>query len=288
MQLRIRHRTRYLFSAPARSNAIELRLSPEETYRQKPGPCSIEVTPVAPLDSARDLFGNLVHSFEVEEVNGELLIEAVSLAETLDCSTLFEQSKDIALLEIAEVEQADVSVHEFLTDSTFVKIEPELWREAVDVRSECPATYGAVVKALSDHIFDSCRYEDQVIHTMTTSGEVQQRKYGTCQDFSHLLTGYCRALGIPARYISGYLWDPGLSEGHPEFTGAEVSHAWVEVFVPGLDWIGIDPTNRKWVDEHYVSVAFGRDYHDVAPIRGSLQGGGKRRSLEVSVEVEAI
>jgi len=291
MQLRVSHITRYLYSMAARYNQNELRLAPEETHRQRPGSLTISVSPYTELDTTRDLFGNLVHSFEVEEAHGELVIDAVSEVETLDTTHLHEEAMKVPLRKVGELEEEEASVHEFLTDSTFVKRDPVIWREAVDIKADCSPTYGAVVRAMSEFIFKHCHYDEaKLVHCMTSAMEVQQCRSGTCQDFSHLLVAYCRALGIPARYISGYLYDPGLEdEGvNPEWIGAGVSHAWVEFFVPGLEWVGIDPTNNCWVNEHHVSVAFGRDYHDVAPIRGSLQGGGKNRKLEVGVEVVRI
>lgn len=290
MQLRVIHTTKYTYSMVARANANELRLLPEENYRQRPGTASISVSPQpdTEIETTRDLFGNLVQTFEIEGPHGELWIQSESVTETLDCARLHQKAMEVPLQDALDVEQLDVSVHQFLTDSTFVQKDPATWREALDVKSECAPTYGALVEGLSEYIFKSCKYEDKAIHTMTTASEVQRCKAGTCQDFSHLLVGYCRALGMPARYISGYLFDPGLESGHPDYVGAEISHAWVEVFVPGLEWVGIDPTNKMWIDEHYISVAFGRDYHDVAPIRGSLQGGGKKRTLEVAVEVRAV
>tara|TARA_R110002096_G_scaffold203718_2_gene389026 strand:- start:11062 stop:11934 length:873 start_codon:yes stop_codon:yes gene_type:complete len=287
MRLKIFHRTTYTYGLPARSNINELRLAPEETHRQQPGPLQIRVTPNSELDEARDLFGNLVHSFEVEEKHATLEIIAESEVQTHFDPTLPEMAHQIELPDSPEIE--DDLVHDFLVDCTFVERNTAIWREAVDIRLNCEATYGSVVQGLSDFIFESCTYREQIVHLMTTAAEVQSEKIGTCQDFAHLLLAYCRALGIPARYISGYLYDPGIEAAtQPEFIGAESTHAWVEVYVPQVGWIGIDPTNRRWVDEHYVTVAFGRDYHDVAPVRGSLLGGGRRRTIDVEVAVKAL
>ncbi|MEM1296982.1 MAG: transglutaminase family protein [Verrucomicrobiota bacterium] len=287
MRLKIFHRTTYSYSLPARSNINELRLAPEETQRQEPGPLEIRVNPDSSLQEARDLFGNLVHSFEVEEKHAKLEIIAESEVTTNSDAALPARAGQIELPKSPEFE--DELVHEFLVDCTFVERNTEMWREAIDIRLNCEPTYGSIVEGLSNFIFDSCTYRDQVVHRMTSAAEVQQDKIGTCQDFAHLLLGYCRSLEIPARYVSGYLHDPGIDEGEqPEFIGAEATHAWVDVFVPQVGWVGIDPTNRCWINDHYVTVAFGRDYHDVAPVRGSLLGGGRRRSIDVEVAVKAL
>ena len=291
MRFSITHTTTYFYSAPARSNMNELRLAPEENSRQTPGDLRIQLEPGAELKESRDLFGNLVHFFEVEDIHDKLVIHAETEVETHSALSLAEQALTIPLPDLDNPRSdrgADDLVKEFVGDSTFVKKNPETWREAVDLLLDCDQTWGGVIKKLSDHIFDDCTYEEQLVHNMASSMDVQRDKCGTCQDFSHLFLAYARALNLPSRYVSGYLYDPGLdSESDAEFIGTGATHAWPEVHVPELGWIGIDPTNKRWVDDHYVSVSFGRDYHDVAPIRGSLIGGGRDRSLEVAVRVSA-
>ncbi len=288
MRLKVTHRTTYCYSSPAWSSQNELRLAPEQNLRQVPDQLELTTAPGAKLSEMRDLFGNLVHSFEVEEKHETLSILAESNVTTQEIPFLTHQAKNVPLSETAPIEDHE-ELHEFLVDSTFVKSDQAIWRDAIDIHLNCGSTYGIVIEALSDHIFENYEYRDQKVHTMTTASQVRQNGGGTCQDFSHLLLGYCRALGIPGRYLSGYLYDPGLDGKHaPELIGAESTHAWVEVYVPGVGWVGIDPTNQCWVDERYVSLAYGRDYHDVAPVRGSLLGGGKHRTLEVEVKVNAL
>ncbi|MEM7013135.1 MAG: transglutaminase family protein [Verrucomicrobiota bacterium] len=295
MHLEVVHTTRYQYSQPAWSNINELRLSPEETKRQSPGEVSIKVHPSPGNEpkTSRDMFGNLVHLFEIEEMHSELEITSQSSVETRSNPDLVERAHDVPLAALAAAEESDPFVHDFLSNSTFIPRDPEVWREAIDAKENAETqSVGSVVEQLSNHIFESCYYDDsQLISGQHTSSDVRQTRKGACQEFAHLLIGYCRELGIPARYISGYLFDPGLSRAEPEFVGAQLSHAWVEVYIQdalGNEWLGIDPTNRKWVDEQYVSVALGRDYFDVAPVKGTLIGGGKRRSLDVKLEVRQV
>ncbi len=291
MLLSISHRSTFSYSLPARSNINELRLSPDETARQLPGVCelSIDPEPEAALMVSRDLFGNLVHAFEIERKHAQLEVVASSQVETKATN----EQNVMAMERTLDVDQAksDDSLFEYLTDSRYVQKSPEIWREAVDVSLNQEQTWGAVMKGLSDHIFASCQWTAQMIHRATTAAEVCDSRKGTCQDFTHLLLGYCRALGIPGRYVSGYLYDPGreqMDEAEASFIGSEVSHAWVEFYTPEVGWVGIDPTNACWVDEHYVTLAKGKDYGDVAPIRGNLLGGGKKRSLDVEVVVKRL
>ena len=286
MRLKTFHRTTYLYSLPARSSINELRLSPEENDRQKPKSQRLTIEPATELQESRDLFGNLTHTFEVEERHEQLSILVESEVETNNSDDLHQKAMEVPLSEKILGEQKDPSLYEFLSEGQYVQRDPETWREALDIRERCDQTYGGFIKSLSDFIFENCTYKEQLIHGMKSCSEVQKTKVGTCQDFSHLMLGYCRALGIPARYLSGYLYDPGIEEeSDPSLIGAEYIHAWVEAHVPGLGWLGIDPTNQRWVDEHYISLAFGKDYHDVAPIRGSLLGGGKKRDLKVELSV---
>jgi transglutaminase-like putative cysteine protease len=108
-------------------------------------------------------------------------------------------------------------------------------------------------------------------------------KMGVCQDFTHVMIGMCRAIGIPARYVSGYLY----SGSHGSLVGAQASHAWCEVYLPHGGWVGFDPTNATLADSRYVKVAVGRDYDDVTPIQGTYHGSG-HNWMEVSVMVERI
>jgi len=287
MLLTIAHTTRYLYSLPARSNINELRLAPEETDRQTPGQLRLNILPGAPLQESRDLFGNLVHYFEVEESHEVLEITSETAVTTHSSADLPLRAMTVPLRERTAPAE-DPSLHQFTTDSTFVQKDPATWREAVDLHLAHEKTWGALMLGLSDHIFATCKYREQLVHGMASASDVQRERAGTCQDFAHLMIGYCRALGLPARYLSGYLYDPGLAAAREsDFIGSGATHAWVEIHVPGVGWVGIDPTNRRWVDEHYVSVATGRDYHDVAPVRGSLIGGGPERSIEVGVWVSA-
>ncbi|MDF1814282.1 MAG: transglutaminase family protein [Verrucomicrobiales bacterium] len=290
MRLSITHDTVFHYSLPARSNINEVRLAPEENDRQNPGGLEIIVDPEPEtgLSPSRDLFGNLVHAFEVERKHPQLRITAKSDVETICGKSMAVETQNLSFDNVKEV-KSDDSVHEYLVDSHYVAKSPEIWKEAIDVCFESEQTWGCIAKNLSDHVFTTCRWEAQLIHRATTAAEVQQDRIGTCQDFAHLLIGMCRSIGIPARYVSGYLYDPGLDHGSAaSFTGTNVSHAWVDFYAPEVGWVGLDPTNHCWVDENYVSVAKGRDYGDVAPVRGSLLGGGPKRSMDVHVEVKQL
>lgn len=135
-----------------------------------------------------------------------------------------------------------------------------------------------------ERIFKEYDYKPGATAVTTHANEVIKRKVGVCQDFAHAMVALCRSLNIPARYVSGYFFD---STRDHRLRGSEATHAWVEVFVEGYGWIGLDPTNNKVVDDTYIVLAVGRDYTDVSPVSGSYFGGGTS-TLVVHVAVRRV
>ena len=167
--------------------------------------------------------------------------------------------------------------YDFLQSSTYVEVSADTWRLAVD------ATHGQAdawqaAQAVMRQIHEGFRDQSGATHAHTHMREVLKSRAGVCQDFAHVMLGLCRALKMPARYVSGYLYNGPADQ----LRGAQASHAWVEVFVPGLGWCGLDPTNARVVDGQYVKVAHGRDFADVSPLKGTYRGTAKR---ELTVDV---
>ena len=137
--------------------------------------------------------------------------------------------------------------------------------------------------ALMGGIRERVDYNGGVTDALSTASEVLKAGVGVCQDYAHLFIACCRALGVPARYVSGYLLTRP-PEGKPRLVGADASHAWVSVWVPRTGWVDLDPTNNLLPGEQHVTVAWGRDYGDVSPINGIVIGGGSH-SVDVAVDV---
>lgn len=280
MKIRVQHRTEYVYSQPVRNNSNELRLQPPNTLWQKREFFLLKILPATRPRRYTDFYRNLVSHFEVEEPHARLTIETTS---TVSTRNPYEAGEPFGvpfsrLREAREIDEAAP----FFADSRYVKITPEVWRAALDTVDGCDDAFEAATRIMR-HVHDTCRYRTGVTGVGTTSEEFFATREGVCQDFAHLMLAMCRAAGIPARYVSGYLFDQ--RRGH--LRGAHESHAWVEVFLPGSGWHGLDPTNRRLVDDLYVFLAAGRDYDDAAPVRGSFFGGATRR-LEVSVSVNAL
>jgi transglutaminase-like putative cysteine protease len=141
--------------------------------------------------------------------------------------------------------------------------------------------------ALSELIHGDFQYEPGSTSVSTPLAEAFAARKGVCQDFSHLAIACLRSLGLPARYVSGYL-ETEPAPGHPRLVGVDGSHAWVSVLVPEAGWIDIDPTNNQFVNGRYVVTAVGRDYGDVPPLNGVIYTEGKTDSLTVQVDVLAL
>ena len=170
----------------------------------------------------------------------------------------------------------------YLQESRWVSSHPEVWRMALDISAPYAAVYDKAI-ALMNWVYGEFRYETGVTNVTTHLEEAFAMRCGVCQDFSHVMLGLCRSIGIPARYASGYLYNGPRDT----LVGAQASHAWTEVYLPAAGWIGFDTTNNTLADERYVKIAVGRDYEDVAPVRGNYHGTGTCR-MEVQVEVERI
>ena len=285
-QYSITHKTVFSYSEETRENVNQVRLKIAEDAYQKIDFYLLTVLPATKLTEYPDFYGNMVHYFEVNPPHKQLVIESrsvVSITSKVDYDRLPYGSDHSELENLSSNEE----LYEFLNDSTYIKRVLPIWKEALDVKDNSNDVFQTCY-ALMSMVFELCVYCTNSTNSETTAEEFFKIKKGVCQDYAHLLIAYCRSLKIPARYISGYIWDP--SEGNKEkvMIGSQASHAWVEVYIPKTGWIGLDPTNNKVVNEQYIKIGVGRDYDDVAPIRGTFYGGGKRRSMQVTVDVKRV
>jgi transglutaminase-like putative cysteine protease len=278
VRLEIAHRTRYRYAEPVRDSFNELRMRPVEGELQGCERFLLRVLPPVRLRHYQDLHGNHVAFFELHEPHGSLEIEA--------CSRVVSRApappaESFPLARVGECARMELC-HEYLQPSRLVDLSPEAWRLALDATHGETDVWAAAI-AIRGLVFREFAYVPGATTARTPVAEVLRDRRGVCQDFTHVMLAMCRALAIPARYVSGYLYN-----GPRELLrGAQASHAWCEVYVPGSGWRGLDPTNDQTADERYVKVAAGRDYGDVAPVQGSYRGTS-RQELEVEVEVQRL
>lgn len=275
MRWNILHRTEYRYAVPARESFNQVRLQPMSTEGQKIEAFELSVSPSAPLRQYKDFYANVVHHFEVPQPHEALVIESKVRASTSAPVPLAEDAQLFPLERIGEAAQA-FRCHDFLNASKYVDLEPSTWRLALDAVSGESDTWQAarsVVRFVHEHL----AYESHSTHVHTHMQEVLAKRKGVCQDFAHVALGLCRALKIPALYVSGYL----------ATESASATHAWIEVYLPENGWRGLDPTHDRQVDHTYLKLAIGRDYADVAPVSGHYRGTPEHK-LEVSVRIQTV
>ncbi len=281
MKLQVFHRTHYAYATPVRDSANEVRLQPSDYDGQNRLSFILKVLPIARLTHYLDFQRNCVHLFDVSSPHSELTIEATSIVRTRDPAILADDATPapFATLPAATLTER---CYDFLQPSRYVASSPEAWRLALDL-SAGQTDVWQVALILMRYIFREFVYQPAATHVHTTMEESLRLRRGVCQDFAHVMIGLCRALKIPARYVSGYLYNGPADQ----LKGAQATHAWVEVFIPGIGWRGLDPTNNQQVNRHHVKIAHGRDYADVSPIRGTYHGTGQR-TLTVDVLVTCL
>lgn len=281
MKLHVLHRTHFAYRQPVRDSLNEVRLQPVDTATQKVESFTLKIAPYAQPKHQLDFYQNHVHRFDVLTPHNSLEVEAVSIVHTSTPPDPAATGPIVQLGSMAKcLDLADC--YDFLQPSTYVSVDVETAKVATEVTKDSDNAWGAVI-AIKRFIHDSFRYQPSVTNVHTKMSEALRLRQGVCQDFSHVMIGLCRTLKIPARYVSGYLYNGPADQ----LKGAQASHAWLEVFLPGHGWIGIDPTNRLQTGERHVKIAIGRDYADVSPIRGTYRGTGER-TLRVDVLVTRL
>ena len=248
---------------------------------------NLAITPApARIAEARDVYGNALTWFTLYAPHDSLLVRATSRVQ-LDSRTRFDPAASVPWEEASEALEYAAGAPfrpeiEFVYASPFVPLHEALRKyAAISFPADRPVLEGAV--DLMGRIRREFTYEPESTEISTPVLEALSARRGVCQDFAHVMIGGLRALGLAARYVSGYLLTRPLAD-EPDLTGADASHAWVSVHCPPFGWIDLDPTNDLIVDTSHVCAAIGRDYGDVMPLRGVIRGGGSH-TLNVSVSV---
>jgi transglutaminase-like putative cysteine protease len=274
MKYDILHRTRYTYSASVRDSFNDVRLQPMPIPEQFVESFLLRVLPAARLTHFKDFYSNWVNHFEIVEPHNYLMIEAQSRVITRPPAPLpveklcpFDQLKETPNIE---------RCFDYLQASRFVELSPEAWKLALDATHGVDDVWLAVL-AIMKFVHGHLKYESNSTNVHTHMRDVIADRRGVCQDFAHLMIGLCRSLKIPARYVSGYL----------ATEAASATHAWVEVFIPGRGWRGLDPTHDCQLGETYVKLGNGRDYADVSPIAGNYRGTLERK-MEVEVKITPV
>lgn len=264
MRLRVTHDTTFSYDAPVIEAYMEMRLRPLDAGGQRCESFRIGTDPAGEVLGYVDRFGNIVRHFDTIAPHDRLVV-----------STRTEVSTPVAFVD-PQRELSPLDHYDYLQPTAYAPSSPAiraLARGCV-VPGDGVATAGAVMAA----VHSALAYAPGSTTVKTTAAEALADGRGVCQDFAHLMIAACRELGLPARYVSGYVLSPRRGD-------TAASHAWCDVFIAGRGWVSLDPTHAAAQTDHYVRVAVGRDYADAPPTRGVFKGAGEE-TMKVDVRVE--
>ncbi|WP_293482729.1 transglutaminase family protein [Phenylobacterium sp.] len=274
--------TQYRYASPVRESVMEVWMQPQQSARQRLVRFDLEIDPPTQVFSYADSFGNAVYHFDVPQPHDLLTITARSAVET---------QPPAPLPDSLDMGEWDRLRSEFLRGENFDFLNPHGFARETDalrvyendhdiaaLRRKDPLT---ALRALNSTIYESFAYEAGVTRADSPIDDVLKARKGVCQDFVHVMLAILRSWGVPARYVSGYLF---TDRKHGDRSDPDATHAWVEAFLPSLRWVGFDPTNNSEVTERHIACAIGRDYSDVPPSRGVYKGQSES-SLAVGVRV---
>jgi transglutaminase-like putative cysteine protease len=291
VRYRTRHTTRYEYGEGVSVSQHIVHLLPRENPRQVCSSAELSISPEPSVRSEwQDYFGNPEAYFAVQEPHRTLIIESRIELEVTPPAP-FDPAETPSWEDVCKRAGSPrtpdaIDANEFLFDSVMVRASPELAEYAAPSFTEGrPAAEAAL--DLMRRIHTDFTFDSTATTVATPLTEVLAHRRGVCQDFAHLGVGCLRSIGLPGRYVSGYL-RTHPPPGRPRLVGADMSHAWFSVWCGDeTGWLDLDPTNDKPVDADYITLAWGRDYDDVSPVRGVILGGWGH-TLNVQVDVEPL
>jgi transglutaminase-like putative cysteine protease len=289
MIYKIVHRTTYRYKHPVSVGTHVACLKP----RAMPHQLSRSELCIQPRPATRtereDSFGNRLCFFTIQEPHRELMVEAsgevVMEGEPKPWPHLLIPWEEVARSISTDLSPAGLEAYQFRFESPRIRSRPEFAAYALQSFTPGRSMPEALLE-LTERIHKDFQFDSKSTNVRTTPEEVFKKRRGVCQDFAHFQIACLRSLNLCARYVSGYLrtYPP---PGKPRLVGADASHAWVSAYCPGIGWLDVDPTNNVVPSNGHVTLAWGRDYGDVSPLRGLILGGGAH-TLKVAVDMEPI
>jgi transglutaminase-like putative cysteine protease len=275
----IRHMTRFEYDSSVAESLMEVRIHPRTDTNQRCFSFTLSVSPRCRVFSYRDHLGNNVHHFDIPAQHRELVIIGRTLVELQDLAVIPDSLLPSSWDDLDKLVQ-NGDYWEMLLPSRFAQPTPALLKLAAEldvVRRDDPLS---LLRELNSRLHDVLAYVPRSTRVDSPIDEALERREGVCQDFSHIMIALVRHLGIPCRYVSGYLHH--RPSDHVRSTES-ATHAWIDAFLPSLGWVGFDPTNDLLAQESHIRTALGRDYEDVPPTRGVFRG---RTASELQVAVQ--
>ena len=289
MNYQIIHKTEYSYTHPVNLCYNEARLTPRNYVYQQCRDSRFVVEPEPRTCRERqDFFGNTVYYFTIQQPHNQLTVTVTSRVKVKSREMQLNFAEHFTWEDVRQQLQTDqdpevLEMRQYILNSPMIPAMPELHAYA-----EKSFTKGRpfleTVAELSTRLYTDFTYDPNFTTVATPLNDVIKHRRGVCQDFAHLGIGCLRAFGLVARYVSGYI------ETHPppdqeSLVGPDASHAWFSVYVPQLGWVDFDPTNNQMPAEQHITVAWGRDYADVTPLKGVVFGSGTHE-LSVSVDCQ--
>lgn len=271
----IQHITKYQYDRPVKESVNEIKVYPYSDAQQEILQHDIVITGNPDLQISFDYWGNKKGSFNLLPPHQELVIDSRLKIRTAGWSTKnIPDSLPESLLTIAEQDMQLLS----LTTATPILAEEEIQRYAKAL-FHADKQVALIIKDCCEFIYQQFTYIKGITTIESSVDEILEKKAGVCQDFAHVMLEILRRMGIPSRYVSGY-----ICPNKNGMRGEGATHAWVEAYVPAYGWLGVDPTNNVVVTQHHVKLAVGRDFTDCSPVKGTFKGPAQQ-SLSVYVSV---
>jgi transglutaminase-like putative cysteine protease len=290
MIYKIVHRTTYKYKYPVSLGSHVACLKPRAMAHHQLAQSQLHIRPRPATRTERvDYFGNVLCFFTIQEPHRELVVEARSEVMVEENARPWPEVaipwEEAAKAALTDDSPAGLDACQFGFESPRIRVRPEFASYALQSFTPRRSMLEALLD-LTARIHADFRFDSKVTNVRTPTEEVFKKRRGVCQDFAHLQIACLRSLNLAARYVSGYL-RTYPAPGQPRLVGADASHAWVSAYCPGFGWLDMDPTNNIVPSNGHVTLAWGRDYGDVSPLRGLILGGGAH-TLKVGVDMEPL
>ncbi|TNJ60310.1 transglutaminase family protein [Paenibacillus hemerocallicola] len=281
MIFKIEHTNTFHYEAPVDQSLNHVRLKPRTDVCQRLLTYRSEISPMSMSKEYTDLWGNHVETFFIPEQHRTLSVKTTSMVSVQRSPYIGRVEYSPEMQDIFRSSLFRQHYLAFLNETPYTFMEQEQIETIIAEAGSADNPVRLSLK-LMKHIHDTFAYDKEATSVNTKANEAYALGKGVCQDFAHVMIGVLRSQGVPARYVSGYLYI-GEDSG---FVGDAATHAWVEVMIPGIGWVGLDPTNNVEALGSHIRVGTGRDYADVSPLQGVYRGG--RHTLDVRVGVTVL
>lgn len=278
MKYRVKHISTFKYETPVEQSLNTVRLKLRDNECQRLLSYHLKISPNSMTKDYVDIWRNSISSFYIPEKHEELIIISSSIVSVQRSPYLYQIEYSHKMKGIFHSTIFQEHYRPYLTNTAYTRLEEE---QIEEILNEIGNTINPIQFAcnLMNYLYTNMKYDQSATNVSTTAKEAFGLKAGVCQDFTHIMLGVLRHFNIPARYISGYLY---VGEDD-NLIGNTATHAWVEIMLPGIGWVGLDPTNNVEVLENHIIMCVGRDYQDVSPVEGVYHGGAHTLDVKVSV-----